>query len=308
MDYNSIFNQILILFILLIVGYTARKINIFDDKVTKGLSDIILKITLPAMIIGSMVGNNNENLAGQFGKILLVSLSVYAITFILAMVLPRLIGSRPFEKGVFQFAIMFSNVGFMGYPVTAAVFGEEGVFYAAIFNLPFNLLVFTIGIFFLSSKQGEKSKINPKLLINPGVIAVLIGFLIFSLKIQLPRSITGSLDLLGSVTTPMSMIVIGGLLAKVSINKIFTNFRVYLITIFRLFLVPVIVYFVLRNFVDGIYLFGVPVLLSAMPVAANSAILAEEYKGNAELASQTVFITTLFSVISIPLITMFFIA
>ena len=308
MDYSSIFNQILMLFILLIVGYTARKINIFDDKVTKGLSDIILKITLPAMIIGSMVGNNNENLAGQFGKILLVSLSVYAITFILAMVLPRLIGSRPFEKGVFQFAIMFSNVGFMGYPVTAAVFGEEGVFYAAIFNLPFNLLVFTIGIFFLSSKQGEKSKINPKLLINPGVIAVLIGFLIFSLKIPLPRAITGSLDLLGSVTTPMSMIVIGGLLAKVSINKIFTNYRVYLITIFRLFLVPVVVYFVLRNFVDGVYLFGVPVLLSAMPVAANSAILAEEYKGNAELASQTVFITTLFSVISIPLITMFFIA
>ena len=308
MDYSSIFNQILILFILLIVGYTARKINIFDDKVTKGLSDIILKITLPAMIIGSMVGNDDPNLAEQFGKILLISLSVYAITFVLAIILPRIIGSRPFEKGVFEFAIMFSNVGFMGYPVTAAVFGEEGVFYAAIFNLPFNLLVFTIGIIFLSSKQGQKSKINPKLLINPGVIAVLTGFIIFSLKIPLPTAITGSLDLLGSVTTPMSMIVIGGLLAKVSINKIFSNYRVYLITIFRLFLVPVIVYFALKNFVDGVYLLGVPVLLSAMPVAANSAILAEEYKGNAELASQTVFITTLFSIISIPLITMFFIA
>jgi len=78
--------------------------------------------------------------------------------------------------------------------------------------------------------------------------------------------------------------------------------------IFRLFLVPLVIYFVLKNFVGGVYLLGVPVLLSAMPVAANSAILAEEYKGNAELASQTVFITTLFSVISIPLITMFFIA
>ncbi|TGG88681.1 AEC family transporter [Geotoga petraea] len=308
MDYNSIFNQILMLFILMIVGYVARKINIFDDKVNKGFSDIILKITLPAMIIGSMVGNNDPNLAEQFGKILLISLSVYAITFILAIILPRLIKSRPFEKGIFEFAIMFSNVGFMGYPVTAAVFGEEGVFYTAIFNLPFNLLVFTIGLIFLSSKQGQKTKINPKLLINPGVIAVLIGFIIFSLKIPLPKAITGSLDLLGSVTTPLSMIVIGGLLAKVSINKIFSNYRVYLISIFRLFLVPMIVYFTLRNFVDGVYLLGVPVLLSSMPVAANSAILAEEYKGNAELASQTVFISTLFSIISIPLITMFFIA
>jgi hypothetical protein len=284
MDYSSIFNQILILFILLIVGYTARKINIFDDKVTKGLSDIILKITLPAMIIESMIGNDDPNLAEQFGKVLLISFIVY------------------------EFAIMFSNVGFMGYPVTAAVFGEEGVFYAAIFNLPFNLLVFTIGIIFLSSKQGQKSKINPKLLINPGVIAVLTGFIIFSLKIPLPIAITGSLDLLGSVTTPISMIVIGGLLAKVNINKIFGNYRVYLIAIFKLFLVPIVVYYSLRSFVDGVYLLGVPVLLSAMPVAANSAILAEEYKGNAELASQTVFITTLFSIFSIPVITMFFIA
>jgi predicted permease len=308
MDYSSIFNQILILFILLIVGYISRKINIFDDKITKGLSDLILKITLPAMIIGSMIGNDNPDLAEKFGKILLISISVYSITFILALLLPRIIGSRPYELGVFEFAIMFSNVGFMGYPVTAAVFGEEGVFYAAIFNLPFNLLVFTIGIIFLSSKQGQKSKINPKLLINPGVIAVLIGFILFSLNINLPKAITGSLDLLGSVTTPLSMIVIGGLLAKVRINKIFSNYRVYIIMIFRLFLVPLVIYFVLKNFVGGVYLLGVPVLLSAMPVAANSAILAEEYKGNAELASQTVFITTLFSVISIPLITMFFIA
>lgn len=308
MDYNLIFNQILILFILSIVGYTARKINIFGDKVTKGLSDIILKITLPAMIIESMINNDDPNLAEQFGKFLLISFIVYTISFILAIVLPRLIWSKPFEKGVFEFAIMFSNVGFMGYPITAAVFGEEGVFYTAIFNLPFNLLVFTIGIIFLSSNQDKKTKIDLKLLINPGIIAVLIGFVIFYFKIPLPLAIKGSLNLLGSVTTPISMIVIGGLLAKISINKIFSNYRVYLIAIFKLFLVPIVVYFSLRSFVDGVYLLGVPVLLSAMPVAVNSAILAEEYKGNAELASQTVFISTLFSIFSIPIITMLFIA
>lgn len=306
MDYVVIFNQILILFFLIILGYFARKIKMFDDRVIKGMSDLVLNITLPAMIISSMNRQFSSEILGNVLTTLIIAVVFYAVSLLIAFIFVKIFGGKSSEKGIYKFALVFSNVGFMGYPVINAVFGPEALFYAAIYNLPFNFFLFTAGIFYVAEKGGIK--FNRKMIINPGIISVVIGVLVFISPVKLPYAVSGTLDLLSSVTTPLSMIVIGGLLAKVHVREIFSNVRVYIYSLLRLLIIPFITWWALKFFNLSYLMAGIPIIMAAMPVAANSAILAEEYKGNSELASQIVFISTLLSLITIPVIVKLFVA
>jgi hypothetical protein len=300
MDFMIVLSQILKLFLLIIIGFAARKMKVFDDYVTKGMTSVLLKLFLPGLIISSMQRNFSVNLLMESSQILLISFAVYAFSFLLALGLPYVIKPNDTEKGVFQFIVMFSNVGFMGYPVLQAVFGKEALFYAAVYNMPFNLLAFTIGIIFLTGNNIFNSKFESKLFLNPGVISVLIGFILFVFSIKLPTAVSGSLQLLGDMTPPFSMIIIGAMLAKIEYSKIFKNKKVYVVSFIRLILIPILVWVCLKSFIHNPLMLGVPIITAAMPAAANTPILAEEYGGNGELGSQGVLISTLFSIITIP--------
>ncbi len=295
-----ILNQILNLFLFIVVGFAARKLKVFDDNTTKGMTSLLLKVFLPGLIITAMQKNFTPDLLKESGQILLISFVVYAFSFLIAIGLPYLIKPSDTERGVFQFIVMFSNVGFMGYPVLQAVFGKEALFYAAVYNMPFNLLAFTIGIIFLTGSNILGSKFDPKLLLNPGVISVLTGFIIFIFSIKIPAVIYGPLKLLGDMTPPFSMIVIGAMLAKIEYNKIFKNKKVYIVSFIRLIIIPFLIWAVLKSFIHNPLMLGVPIIIAAMPAAANTPILAEEYGGNGELGSQGVLISTLLSIITIP--------
>ncbi|MDP3486394.1 MAG: AEC family transporter, partial [Bacillota bacterium] len=154
MSFYAVFEQILVLFIILIAGYIARKLDVVDDRMTKGFSSLLLKLALPALIIDSLQQTYSPELLREGGLILLISFVVYGASGVLALFLPRLLRSEQGEIGVFRFALLFSNVGFMGYPVVLAIFGQEGLFYAAIYNLPFNLLVFTLGVVVMTLGAG----------------------------------------------------------------------------------------------------------------------------------------------------------
>lgn len=156
----------------------------------------------------------------------------------------------------------------------------------------------------LKKDSETKNQFNWKVFVNPGVVSVTIGFIIFVFSIPVPYALKGSLDLLGSLTTPLSMVVIGGLLTNSKIKDTFANWRIYAISAVRLIIIPLIVWGILVPFIHHPLLLGIPVIIAAMPAAANTAILAEEYGANGELASQSVFISTLLSIISIPIIAM----
>lgn len=304
MDFLTVLNQLLILFILLLIGYVGRKLNVFDGKVTKGLASILIKISLPALIISSMQSPFSSELLAQSGQILAFSFLVYGGSFLLALWIPKLLRANPDEVGVFRFIIMFSNVGFMGYPVLEVIFGPEALFYGAIYNLPFNFLIFTVGIILLRAGRREQDSMNWKIFINPGAIAVCIGFILFTFSLHLPEAVAGAVDMMGSTTTPLSMIIVGALLFNIRVRQIFGNWRIYVVCAVRLFIIPLIVFLILRLFYNDTLMIGVPVIIAAMPAAANTAILAEEYKANGELASQGVFISTLVSIISIPIVSL----
>lgn len=303
MNLYSVFEQILVLFMILVAGYIARKLNMFDDSMTKGLSSLLLKLALPALIIDSLQKTYSPELLRQSGVILLISFVVYALSGVAALLLPKVMRIPKSELGVFRFSVLFSNVGFMGYPVVLAVFGQEGLFYAAIYNLPFNLLVFTLGIAVMTlSISEEQQRLNWRMFVSPAVVAVVIGFTLFLFSIQLPSPMQLAVRQIGGLTTPLSMLIVGALLSSINVEDIFTNWRIYAVSVARLVLIPLAVWGGLRLFTSHLLLVGVPTLIAAMPAAANTALLAQEYNANPGLAAQIVFISTLLSALTIPLV------
>ncbi|EHJ25783.1 membrane transport family protein [Clostridioides difficile P71] len=234
--------------------------------------------------------------------LLFTSLIMYIVSIIIALLLKYILKCNDKKDlGIYQYIVVFSNVAFMGYPVIEAVLGHEAIFYTAIFNLPFNLFSFTLGIYLLS--KGSTSRgFSIKSLISPATIAIVIGLFLFVTGLRLPQFINEPLEMLGSITTPISMIIIGSLLANSSALDCFVNKKLYIVTFIRLLVLPVIVYFILKGWINDKMILAIPVVISSMPAAANTAIMANQYDSNITLASQCVFFTTLFSVISIPFI------
>lgn len=300
MNLINVFISILTLFIVGIVGYYARKKEILGEQTVNNLPRFLLEITSPCLIISSMQIPFSVDRLNDLKSTFLIAVSMYMFSLILSLMVPKLLGiKRGEDKGVYQFMTVFSNVAFIGFPVLLSVYSKEAIFYGSIFILPFNFLVFTIGIYLMESKF---NKFNFKILLNPNLVAVFIGFILFYFSITIPKVIFQPLEILGNLTTPLSMIFIGASLSTVDIKKIFVEWRLYAISLIRLIITPLVVLFVLKCFIDNSMLIGVSVIISGMPVAANCAIIANQYGGNSDLASEGIFITTLLSMFTIPLL------
>ncbi|WP_042706140.1 AEC family transporter [Methanomicrobium mobile] len=300
MDILPVADSIIILFLLMGIGFAASKAKFLDRNGSKALSSFLVNIALPCLVVISMQIPVNADTMGKTQTTLMLALVFFAISIAIAVIVPMFIPAKYSERGVFSFMLVFSNLGFMGIPVTQAIFGTDAVFYTTLFMLPFNLLVFTIGILML--RPDMRMNFNPKLFVNPGIIASIIGMLFFFTGFTIPSPLYDVMDYLGSTTTPLAMVVTGALLAMMPLSNLFSDYRIYILSAFRLLIIPVIVYLVISPYATDPVIFAIPVLLAAMPAAANSVILAEEYNADSSLASKGVFITTLLSIVTIPLL------
>ncbi len=300
MDILPVADSIIILFLLMGIGFTASKAKFLDRNGSKALSSFLVNIALPCLVVISMQIPVNADTMGKTQTTLMLALVFFAISIAIAVIVPMFIPAKYSERGAFSFMLVFSNLGFMGIPVTQAIFGTDAVFYTTLFMLPFNLLVFTIGILML--RPDMRMNFNPKLFVNPGIIASIIGMLFFFTGFTIPSPVYDVMDYLGSTTTPLAMVVTGALLAMMPLSNLFSDYRIYILSAFRLLIIPVIVYLVISPYATDPVIFAIPVLLAAMPAAANSVILAEEYNADSSLASKGVFITTLLSIVTIPLL------
>lgn len=305
MNFINTFTQVLILFILILIGYFIRYRNLIDKSFTSKLSNLVLSIFLPALIINSMQINFEPSIINKIIIIILLSFITYLISYLIAYSLKFIFKSDK-DIGVYQYAVMFSNVGFMGYPVVQSIFGSDALFYASIFNLPFNLLIMTLGVYLLC--RGNKNyDFSIKSFVNPVIVSILIGFILFIFRIKLPIFINDTLELLGDLTTPLSMLIIGSMLCESPAKECFFNKKLYLIVFIRLLFIPACIYFILKGIVNDKLLLSIPVILTSMPIATNAAIMANKYKANESLASQLVFLSALLSIITIPFISFLFI-
>lgn len=295
---NSVANQVIVLFLIMVVGFFARKKEYINPSVNRSLSELLINITLPSMIIASFNFKFSKDMLNVGMSLFLISTVIHLSLLILGKYIYKKFNEN--EMKVLWFITLFSNCGFMGYPVVESIYGKIGLFYAALFNIPFNILMWTAGVFIFSGKGDIKSA--KKALLNPGIVSVFIGLFIFLFSIKLPIPIQKTLELVGSMTTPLSMIIIGSTLADSKIASIFESKSIYFGTIVRLILIPVITFVVLKFIGLKDFYLSIPVIITSMPAAANTVIMAEKFGGDAEFASKIVFITTVLSAITIPLV------
>lgn len=298
MKVNIVFNQVFILFIMMAIGFYARRKKLLNDELTQGLSELLLMITMPLLTLSSFQFRFSPEMLINAGLMLICSIVVHAATFFLG----RGLYSKYPEKirSVLHFTAVFSNCGFMGYPLLESLFGKTGIFYGSMYIAAFNFFIWTIGIRIFTGKNDPGS--FRKVLANPGLIAVFLGLILFICSIKLPFPVYRAMDLVGSMTTPISMLIIGSTLAESEFSKLFSNISIFYGTLVRLVLIPLISLWVLKLAgLDGL-LTKIFVTIIAMPAAANTVIFAKKFEGDALLASQLVLVSTLLSIVTIPLI------
>ena len=304
MDYFVALNQILVLFLLTGVGFFCRRAGILNQNSVSSLSKFLLNICIPAMIIYSMQIPFSQSIAEKSGMLIFAALCYYVIAFAVCFVTPYILRCKKEEYGVFRFMTMFSNSMFMGFPILSMFFGPEAIFYAAIFNIPFTLLTYSVGIWILRSGEGGIS-FSWKLLLNAAFLSTFVGILFFVTSFSIPDPFYGALGLLSDITTPMSLVVTGGFLASLETKAIFSNVRQYFAAGIRLLIIPAITFAVCSLFITDPLILGITVVTAGMPAAVNTVILAEEYGARPDLAAQGVFISTLLCVVTLPLLAVF---
>lgn len=303
-DISVLFNQLIKLFIVMCIGYTAYKLHYFDDRTNKQLNKFIVNITLPLTIISSVLEMTNRPAGSTIGFVFLISVLLYAALPIVSIFIVKIMRFPKSEQGLYMFMLIFSNVGFMGFPILQTVFGENGstaVFYGAILNIIFNLSAFTYGIIIIGYGSTLEASISLKSLLTPGISCSILSIIIYALDIHFPDPIEGSIEMMGSLTSPMAMLLIGSTLASMPLKEIFDDRRVYVFTFVKLIITPLILYPFLKHFIKDELIFGVILIEILMPVANTSLIFATEYDLDTKLSSKTIFITTALSLITIPL-------
>ena len=303
MDVRVIIDQMVILFFIMAVGYIANKCKVMTKELNRLLSSLVINVCLPFYIVSSVLTGEKSLSNGMVFAIIGYSIIAYIVVFILALILTRLPCFNNKDKKLYNFMILFGNVGFMGMPVISSIFGGDALFFASVFNMPFNFLVYSLGVYFVSGR-GDEFKFSPKLFLNAGVVSSVIAIVLYVCDIHVPDVLCTAISLTGQITTPAAMLVIGSTLATIPVKRIFTNPELYLIAFIRLLLVPIAVWAVLRLIISDPTLLGVGVMLAAMPVATNASLLCLRYGGNEELASNSVFISTVLSLVTIPILSL----
>lgn len=241
--------------------------------------------------------------SGLIVPLLLVGFATYAVLFFVSWLLPRYFVRQADIRGMYSFMLMFGNVGFIGYPVVASIFGHEAVFYASLLNVPNTLFIFVVGTVFVLG-DGQKMRFNPRTLYCPAMIASYLSIAIVALGWEaVPRVVAEPLHLLGNITVPGALLVIGSSMAQIGRHHILGSPRTYVMTAFRLLIIPIAVYVLSRTAGVDETVNRINTVLIGMPVASYGTMFCLKYgRDEGEMVRGTL-ITTILSVVTIPLLT-----
>ena len=301
MDIMVVFQTMLKLFLLLVLGFVLFKCHIFDEYTNKKISALIVNVASPMLIISSIAG-----VEGNDKSIVFLMIGVGILMYIGFIILGKIINRIfPFPKKdwpVYECMVVFANTGFMGYPVLLDVFGQEAVFYASLIHMAFNFFVYTYAIMCLTKGDDSEFKLNFKQLLTPGIVLIFIGILIYLFDIQLPSVLMDTINSVGSLTAPLSMMMIGSSLAVYPIKDSFTDWRSYVFAFVRLIIVPFVTMIVCRLLHINPYYANITIITNAMPVGSMVLMLATQYNANVKIVTRNIVVSTLLSVITIPIV------
>ena len=290
-----------LLVMLLALGYLCARLKLVGPEFNKGLSKLVINVFLAGMILSSVINKKLEMTGGDVAFGLLMMTLSMLICVGIGWLSPTLLRIKDGDKGMYRMLSAFMNNGFVGFPLVAAVYGENAVFFASLSNIPFNLLLYTAGVMLLQ-KGDKNTKFSIKSVINVPIVATLIAVVIFAFEIPMPKLVDDVADTLSAATVPLSMMCVGLSLGSVSLKEALMQPRLYGISLVRLLICPLAVWLVLRIFITNPVILGTIVILSACPSAIICTILGIQYGRDGVESSEAIFISTMLSMITIPLL------
>lgn len=376
--------QMIVMFLMMAVGYLCYRKQILTEEVSKKVSAIVVNVANPCMILSSAL--TDQQMQGkELVQTLAIVVMMYAFLLVVAQLLPRILCIQKESRGAYAAMTVFANIGFMGFPVLAAMYGNGALLYGAVFQIPFNILIYTYGVAVLTRKPGACAKTEPdvkaevdvkteqdvkaepdvnaevdvkaeqdvkaevdvkaepngktgerqdaqgitatvngmseniengseqqgklqgtvelvKKIFNIGVIACIAAMLLYFLQTPVPSFLQAFITNLGNLTAPLSMMIIGAFLAQMPLKELFLDKKLLLFSLVKLLLLPAVWMIMVNRVAEQEILRGVCLVMMATPAGSMTAMLAQQYGGDYETASRGVALTTVLSVITMPLL------
>ena len=293
-----------ILFIIVVIGYVANKLGYMGGDFDRRLSSIVITFACPALVLSSVMDDELPD-RSLILPLLGVGFLTYIILTAVALILPRIVTKDRDERGIVGFAVMFANVGFIGYPIVASIFGHQAVFYAALLNMPNTFFIFTVGVMLVKGEYGLR-QFSPRVLASPALLAAVVAAVLVALGVRTPHVIAEPIQLVGNITVPASLMIIGSSMANLPLKQMIGNGKVYATSFIRLVVVPLAFYYLFRMMGVTDIVNNINTVVLAMPVASFGTMFCLRYERNVALMTEITFVTTVASIATIPLVTMLF--
>lgn len=368
--------QMIVMFLMMAVGYLCYRKQILTEEVSRKVSAIVVNVANPCMILSSAL--TDQQMQGkELVQTLAIVVIMYVFLLVMAQLLPRILCIQKESRGAYAAMTVFANIGFMGFPVLAAMYGNGALLYGAVFQIPFNILIYTYGVAVLTRKPGACAKTEQdvkaevdvkteqdvkaepdvnaevdvkaepngkagerqdaqgitaavngkseniengseqqgklqgtveivKKIFNIGVIACIAAMLLYFLQTPVPSFLQAFITNLGNLTAPLSMMIIGASLAQMPLKELFLDKKLLLFSLVKLLLLPAVWMIMVNRVAEQEILRGVCLVMMATPAGSMTAMLAQQYGGDYETASRGVALTTVLSVITMPLLAAIF--
>ncbi|MDD3339741.1 MAG: AEC family transporter [Lachnospiraceae bacterium] len=306
MSIQVVASQMSVMFFFILVGYGMAKRGMLLPMTCKQISGLIVNVCSPALLLTSVLDENTAVSGRDVLTVAVIAAILFALQILMGLCMGRILHAPKSQWNAYNMMTVFGNLGFIGIPVALAVLGRECMIYAAVFNLIFNILVYTYGIFITTKDMdGADVKFQPKKMLNTGNIAAVLTIVIFFGKIRVPAVAASALQYMANAVTFLSVLVIGASVARVPLKSIFTDIRIYFFIILRMLAFPILTAVVMNILLDDPIMTGLTVLMVAMPAANMPLMMAEQYDQPTDLLSRGIVLSTLCSVITITITSIF---
>lgn len=326
MSITVVLQQMIIIFILIGIGMILYRRKMISEEGSKQISGLIINVTNPALLICSALDDGPKATLGELGMALVAYAAIFAILIVIGFLIPHILRIPKSSRYAYQMLTVFGNVGFIGIPLASAVLGSESLIFVSIFNLLFNLLIYTFGISLLQRAAAGQAKTDTagsaeqtaenaapsasnrlQKLINAGTVSAAITIVFYLGNFHVPFIISSALSYTGRATTLLSMLVLGVSVAQMAPKDIFSHPKLYAFTLIRQVLAPIGCVLLMRCFLDNKLILNTMLLMIAVPAANMPLMLAKQMDMETEAISQGIILTTVLSLVTVPLACLFLI-
>lgn len=317
MSITVVLQQMIMIFILIVVGLLLYKKEMLSEITSKQISGIIVNVTNPALLICSAFQEGPKVSVPELAMALGIYLVIYAVLIALSFLIPRILRVPNMYHYSYQMLTIFGNVGFIGIPLASAVLGAESLIFVSIYNLIYNILIYTFGISLLQKAEAKQmaaqhnnsdtSVTSPlwKKLINAGTISAAATIIFYLCDFRVPTIVPSTLNYMGQATTLLSMLVLGASVAQMTLKDIFSHPKLYGFTLMRQILVPIGCVLLLRPFIENALILNTMALMLAVPAGNMPLMLSKQLRVETDTISQGIIFTTILSLVTIPVVSLF---